>query len=396
MKIVNSVLLLLSLLPTLGCAEQIVDYDALYQQRFAQIKANGGLMKEYEPTEQVSGVKNYVPLPMASEPSMSPDVLHQAEQYAKQNNSSAFMVWQNGKLQASTYFGDTTADTLLVSKSLSKPLSAIAIGRAIALGKIKSLEQPVADFIPQWRDTEKSAVLVKHLLNMQAGFLAQGYSSDPNHPWNTAYLSFEHEKVLINDYPLVNKPGSTYAYNNATADMVALVIEAATGQRFADFVNDEVLVKIGAQGGTMWVNRPGGLVHSGCCMMLPAETYLRLALLLLNNGKVDNEPLIPASFVKAMPTPSSQNEHFGLGVWLGQPYAERRGYTGKGGLGPKVLHSEPYLDDSLYLFDGNSNQVVYIMPKYNMLVLRLGSNPPKQPEWDNSYLPNLLVQGIKK
>jgi len=72
----------------------------------------------------------------------------------------------------------------------------------------------------------------------------------------------------------------------------------------------------------------------------------------------------------------------------------RRGFTGPDGPGPKVLHREPYLDEDLYLFDGNSNQVVYILPNYRMVVLRLGATPPKSPEWDNSYLPNLLVRGL--
>lgn len=395
MKFLKRAVVTSGFLLIMSCAKHGLDYAEIYQQRFAEIKANAGFIKDYQPTELVAGAKNYQLLPIASKPTINMEALAKAEEYAKVNNSSVFMVWQNGQLQAVNYFGETTEFTPLVSKSLSKPLSAIVVGRAIALGKINSLEQPVADFIPQWQGTPKSKVLVKHLLNMQAGFLSQGYSPDPNHPWNKAYLSYEHENVLIHDYPLVDQPGSVYAYNNATADMVALLIEAATGERYADFVNDEVFVKIGAKGGTMWVNREGGLVHSGCCMMFPAETYLRLALLLLNKGKVDGDQLIPEYYVKEMTMPSTHNEHFGLGVWLGQPYIERRGFSGKGGAGPQVLHSEPYLDEALYLFDGNSSQVVYILPTYNMVVLRLGSNPPKSPEWDNSFLPNTLIKGLK-
>jgi len=373
------------------------DYEALYLQRFEILKANGGIMPQYSPTEVVTGALAYQPLPVASasEQSISSVGLKQAADYAAKNNSAAFMVWQNGKVQQANYFGDNTAVTPLVSKSLSKPLSAIAIGRAIQLGAIRSLDQPVAEFITEWQGTPKSAVLVRHLLDMRSGFLAQGFSLSPDHPWNRAYLSYEHEKVLINDYPLTDEPGVGYSYNNATADMVAIVIERATGQRYAEFIGQEVLAKIGAQGGDIWVGREGGLAHSGCCMHLPAESWLRLGILLLQQGEFAGQQLLSPAIVQALITPTAENPHFALGIWVGQPYAERRGYTGVGGGGPQIYHSAPYRDPGLYLFDGNSSQVVYMLPAYNMVVLRLGASPPKDPEWDNSYLPNLLVDSLK-
>lgn len=49
-------------------------------------------------------------------------------------------------------------------------------------------------------------------------------------------------------------------------------------------------------------------------------------------------------------------------------------------------------------FDGNANQVVYIIPSQNLVVLRTGLSPPRtmETEWDNSALPNTIMCGIKK
>ncbi|WP_317930424.1 serine hydrolase domain-containing protein [Halioxenophilus sp. WMMB6] len=375
-------------------AEQ--DYEALYQQRLATVMANGGFMRAYEPQEPVLGATDYQPLVSvaAEERTLSAASLAEAIDYAERNNSDAFMVWQGGRLQAASYFGEVSQTTPLVSKSLSKPLGAIAVGRALQLGAIQSLDQAVADFITEWRGTPKALVKVRHLLDMRSGFLAQGFSTDPDHPWNRAYLSLEHGDYLIHHYPLAAEPGEKYLYNNATGDMVALLIERATGQRYGDFIGQEVLAKVGAAGGSIWVDRPQGLAHSGCCMYLPAESWLRLALLLLNNGMVEGERLLPEGYVQAMATATEQNPHYGLGVWVAGDYVERRGFTGPGGPGPQVLHSQPYADETLFMFDGNSNQVVYVLPKYDMVVLRLGRTPPKSPEWDNSLLPNLLVKGL--
>lgn len=380
-----------------ACAASEPDYEAMYLARFEAIKANRGMMPEYSPMEAVTGASHYQPLAHAAdnELSVSQQALDEADQYAAKNNSTAFMVWRDGKIQRASYYGGSDSTSQIVSKSLSKPLGAIAVGRAIQLGYIDSIEQPVADFITEWQATPKAAVNIKHLLNMTSGFLPQGYSTDPMHPWNTAYLSYQHGKVLIHDYPLHSEPGSTFGYNNAAADMIAIIIERATGQRYSNFLSEQVLSPLGAAGGEIWVNRVGGLAHSGCCMKLPAETWLRLAILLLQDGAVAGQQLLPEGYVDLMRTPSSHNEHYGLGIWVGAPYQERRGFTGPSGPGPKVLHSAPYADPELFLFDGNSNQVVYVSPTTNTVILRVGQTPPKTPEWDNSILPNLILEGIR-
>lgn len=379
----------------LGAAPGPVRDDALYQARFETLLRNKGLFTDYAPLEAVPGAKRYRPIPLASpaERTIAASALAKAEAYAAANRSSAFLVWRGGRLQTAAYFGGATASTPLTSKSLSKPLTAIAIGRAIAAGKIRSLDQPVADFFPEWRGTPKASILVRHLLDMRSGLLEQLVSNDPDHPINRAYIDPDHGWHIVNAYPLVAAPGSKYLYNNATSELVALLIERATGRRYAEFIGREVLAPIGAAGGKIWIDRPGGLAHSGCCMTLPAESWLRLGILLLDDGIANGRRLLPKGYVREMITPTMQNPHYGLGIWVGGDYTERRGFGAPGSAGPQVLHSAPYLDRDLYLFDGNANQVVYVSPATRMVILRTGEAPPRQPEWDNSVLPNLLIAG---
>jgi len=149
--------------------------------------------------------------------------------------------------------------------------------------------------------------------------------------------------------------------------MVALVIERASSQRFGDFVSKQILEPLGAAGGAIWVGREGGLAHSGCCKLLPAETWLRMAILLLNNGKHNGKQFLPKAYVEAMRTSTAENPHYGLGIWVAEPYTKRRSFSGTK-LGPQVLHSEPYLDPNTYMFDGNSNQVVWVIPSQQLKV----------------------------
>ncbi len=377
--------------------------EALYHERFAALARAARLgqgLDNYDTLEAVPGATRVKPLPVASAKRRTIDAaaLTRARDYAARARSMAFVVWRKGAIEDAAYFGDTTADTLIVSRSLAKPVTALAVGRAIALGKIRSLDQSVADFITEWRGKPQQKILVRHLLDMRSGLLRQSAEMDPAHILNRAYLHPRHDEVIIHDYPLVDAPGSRYEYSNATSEMVAPLIERATGMRYGDFIGRELLAKIGAAGGQVWVNRPGGVAHSGCCLLLPTESWLRLALLVLNDGVANGRRLLPRGYVRKMMTGTPQYPYYGLGLYVAGEYRERRGFANPELeiAGPGVLHSEPYLAQDLVLFDGNGNQVVYIVPSQQLVVMRVGGAPPKQPEWDNSFLPNTILRGLQR
>jgi CubicO group peptidase (beta-lactamase class C family) len=378
--------------------------EAVYQSRFQSLlrAARSGVgLNAYDPVEPVPGVEVVTPLVLKPESgrTITPDALETARLYAEEKNSNALLIWLNDGLELEAYFGSHEPEDLVVSRSLAKPLTAIAVGRAIALGYIDSLEQPVSDFITEWQGDEvRERILVRHLLNMHAGLLPQGRTVDPDHILNRAYLHPRHDEVIIREYPVVDEPGTRFEYSNATAELVAVVIERASGQRYAQFISREILQPLGASGGQVWLNRAGGTAHSGCCILLPAQTWLRIAKLLLDDGLASGRRLLPVGYVNEMRKPSPNNERYGLGVYLPGDYVERRGFANPDSgeaLGRGVLHSQPYLVDDLFLFDGNANQVAYIVPSENLIILRTGFSPDKDNEWDNSYLLNLVVDDIR-
>ncbi len=378
-----------------GAAPAPSDPDqALYLKRLADTGANG--RESYDTMETVPGAANPLAFPAALHPTLSAEARAKAVAYAMANNSKALIVWRDGRIEAEAYGLGADATTLINARSMAKPLGAIAIGRAIALGAIKNLDQPAADFIAPWRDTPKAAITVRELLNMTSGLAEQGPVGDPASVMSRAYLHPRHEAILIDDYPLTAVPGVRYQYSNASADLIAVVIEHATGRRYAEFVSTEVLKPLGAAGGEVWVDRPGGLAHSGCCILLPARTWLSLGLLLMQDGMWSGRRLLPPGYVKAMLTPTASNPRYGLGVWLPGDYIQRRGFGRPDQMLGAVLHSEPYLAPDLFLFDGNANQVLYMVPSKHLAILRMGNPPPKSPEWDNAFLPNLFLRDLAK
>jgi CubicO group peptidase (beta-lactamase class C family) len=204
----------------------------------------------------------------------------------------------------------------------------------------------------------------------------------------------------LREYPVVDEPGTRYEYNNATSEMVAILLERATGRRYAEFLSTEVLKPLGAAGGEVWINRPSGMAHSGCCLMLPVETWLKLAILVMQDGEWRGKRLLPPGYVAEMRHGSRENPYYGLGLYVAGTYTERRGFANpeREPAARRVLHSEPYLSRDLVLFDGNANQVAYIVPSEQLVIVRVGDAPPRSAagEWDNSFLPNTILRGVER
>lgn len=335
------------------------------------------------------------PLPRSTS-SLPQNALSDLTAYAAQHNSNSFVIYHDGQIISETYFGKTDAKSLINAKSLAKPLGVIAVGRAIKAGYIDSLDQPASDFITEWVGTKKADIKIRHLLDMRSGLLPQGRPTGPEDVLNRAYLHPHHDEVIIHEYPLTHEPGLRYEYSNANSELVAVLISRATGQPYEDWLVNEVLAPLGASGGKIWLNREGGLAHSGCCVGLTSETYLKLAVMILQKGQWDGETFLSQDFITQMTTPTPQNKFAAMGVYAGRYYKEQRGAAN-----PDVprdfsasLHSEPYLDKDILLFDGNGNQVVYMLPSRNIVILRLGPRPKHSEPWDTSFLPNHLVRAI--
>lgn len=378
-----------------------LEEEALYLERYEKAQVRTLADEIYFDQEEIIGSSKWTPLPsaLAQERTISEAALQEAIAYAASNNSNAFIVWRNGRVETEAYFGEHTRATPVISHSLAKQVTAFAIGRALMLGNIKSLDQPVADFVTEWKgDPLREKILVRHLLDMRSGFLPQGGVTHHSDVMSRTFLHSRHDEIIVKEYPVVDEPGTRYEYNNAASEMVAVLIERATGRRYAEFVGTEIWQKIGAMGGTVWVNRPGGMAHAGCCMMVPAENFLRLGVLMLQDGVWDGLQLLPDGYVAEMITPTNENPYYGFSIWVAGRYTGKRGFANPDSGAPQILHSEPYLADDLYLFDGNANQVVYIIPSQNLVVLRTGLPPARGEgvEWDNAYLPNTIMRGIVK
>lgn len=386
------------IIPTAGVFTEAE--EAAYQTRFENMVkafASGKTTTDYDTEIYFGKTLSPKPLPRGEAQGLSNELIESLISYAAAYNSDSFLIAQNGRVVSESYFKDIDEKTLMNAKSLAKPLGVVAIGRAIKLGFIQSLDQPASDFIIEWKGTDRETIKIRQLLDMTSGLLPQGRASTREDVLNRAYLHPRHEEVIIHEYPLVHSPGSRYDYSNANSELVAVIIKRATSRSYPDWLAEEVLAPLGTGGGKIWINRDGGTAHSGCCVGLTSETFLKLGLLVLQKGEWEGEQILTPEFVTEMLTPTPLNNFAGMGIYLGREYKKNRGPTNPDMWGlSDTLHSEPYIDKDIALFDGNGNQVVYILPSRNIVIMRLGPRPRNEVPWDNAFIPNQVSDALSQ
>ncbi len=387
--------------PAAGPGTALTAGDDVYWQRHRALQASDGAgdVDTYSPTEAVAGDHDgFMAVAPERERSVPEAALSAARDYAARNRSSSLLVWHRGRLQSADYWGGD-AGSEVNSRSLHKMLGGLLVGAAIRDGHIRSLDDPVAKYIAEWQDTPKAAITIRNVLQMSSGLMWFG----PGGPGSIASRRYLHpywDRVLLEEIPLEFTPGSAWDYSDITADVMPHLIERATGRRYAEYLGDAILKPLRAPGGRIWINREGGMPHGGCCLMLPPEAWLRIGIMAMNGGRVGERQLLPDDWAREMRRPSSVNPHFGLMTWLGQPYTQRRLFhrpdsPANARPRPGAFHSEPFLADDLFLFDGMNGQIVWIVPSQQLVIVRTGLRPPPgQPEWDNAWIPNVILRSL--
>jgi CubicO group peptidase (beta-lactamase class C family) len=130
--------------------------------------------------------------------------------------------------------------------SLTKSFTALAVMQLVEAGKI-DLDAPVQRYLPwfQVADPQASArMTVRHLLNQTSGLPTSSgeiISADfDNGPGDT-----ERQARALSTLVLTRPVGSAFEYSNSNYSLLGLIIEAASGESYADYVQKHIFTPLG-------------------------------------------------------------------------------------------------------------------------------------------------------
>ncbi len=210
------------------------------------------------------------------------------DDYLKRQPITALLIAKDGEIVFERYQFGKTAQTHYLSNSMAKSITSIAMGLAQAEGKIPGFDVPVSSYVPELKGTLYGETTLQNLMRMGSGVrMKEDYEAggDAQRFFEVANASgvvaAAKQLGTVREAP----QGSRFYYASPETEILSPVIQAATGQTVASYLEARLWQAIGAEGAANWARDNKGMnITAGCFNALPHD-YLRLGIVLANDGK---------------------------------------------------------------------------------------------------------------
>lgn len=259
--------------------------------------------------------------------------------------TGAFLVIRHDTILHEQYWGEFSSKSATNSFSMAKTVVSILVGCAIQDGYIKSIDQPVGDFLPEYKTGDLSRITIRHLLTMSSGIsFDEDYVNPLAYPAESYYGSDLRE--LTFGYTAVHAaPGQTFEYLSGNTQLLGFVLRAATGKPVADYATERLWGPAGCEQPAFWsLDHEGGDEKTFCCLNSNARDFARIGKLYLDSGRWNGKQLVPETYATQSVQPAGLKRKdgsvctdYGYSWWLIPDYNGHRIFYARGILGQYVL-----------------------------------------------------------
>jgi CubicO group peptidase (beta-lactamase class C family) len=227
--------------------------------------------------------------------------------------TNALVILKKGSIVAEIYRNNTTADSHFISFSMSKSITSMLIGQAIADGHLRSVDDQIVSYLPELKDTAYDGVTIRQALMMRSGAnweerydfgrpgLAAAAFEESLVTGRFRYASFA--KMLERIHP----PGEHFNYSTVETGVLGWVLERATKRTITEYTTERLWKPTGMESYGYWIldGAPEeGREFNGAGFNATARDYARLGLLMLRNGKAARAQVLPEAWVRESTQPT--------------------------------------------------------------------------------------------
>ena len=272
----------------------------------------------------------------------------------------AYVIIKNDSIWFENYYDGFDENSKSNSFSIAKSYVSGLMQKAIEQGHIKSLEQPVGDYFPEFSEGKAAKMTVGDLSTMSSGTNWDEAYYSPLSITTRAYFDDNLEKVILG-LKMDDEPGQKFKYASGDTQLLAMVIEKATGKKLYDYLSESFWKPLGSENSTLWQvdSEANDLVKAYCCIASNAKDFARYGRLFKDHGKWNGKQILDSAFVAKSIVPRfPDGPEYGYGWWLIQDY------NGK----------------DFFMMRGHLGQYVIVQPEDNVIIVRLGHQSLKVDE----------------
>lgn len=272
--------------------------------------------------------------------------------YNIENKTAAFLVIRNDSILLERYYNNFGPGMWANSFSTAKSFVSALLGIAFHEGKIKSLDEPIVNFLPELKDKPGfDKVTIYHLLQQCSGIAFRELYYSPFSDAGIFYYGKNLEKA-ISGLQMESDPGKVWKYHSGNTQLLGFIVKRATGAAsLTAYMQDKLWNKIGNQDSISWLtDEETGMEKSYCCINASALDFAKFGKLYLDSGRWNGEQIVPENWV--LTTIDMANNPCSGGLYNYQFW------TG---------HNE-----GDFMTRGLNGEYIYVQPSTKTIVVRLG------------------------
>ena len=287
------------------------------------------------------------------------------EQFLERTYTNALLVMKDGRIVSEIYRNGTNDRTRFMGWSMTKSITSILVGCALAEGRIKSLDDPITAYLPELRGGGYDGVTIRQIMAMRSGVdYEERYDFD--HPGTAAS---NHIASLVKNVARfadvartvkrIHPPGSVFQYKTLDTAVLGWLIErVGGGSTVASYTAQHLWEPLGAESDAFYImdGEPGvGREFSGAGFNATLRDYARIGQMMLNGGIANGHRIIPADWVREVTSssgpPGEPHKIYGLQWWM---------------MG----------DEGAYSAIGLQGQFIFVDPRSHTVMVKLSYFPP--------------------
>jgi CubicO group peptidase (beta-lactamase class C family) len=284
------------------------------------------------------------------------------QDYVNNYGTIAFVVLRNDSLVHEEYWDKWNEDSLSNSYSMAKSVVSLLVGCALHDGSIKSVDESICTYLPDFNCDQNKTVTIKNLLTMSSAIdFDESYISP--FAFSAEALYTDHLREATYQHKLIGTPGKQFDYESGNTELLCLILEKATGKKLADYASEKLWSKMGVEKNAYWSLDREKQARAFCCFISNAKDFARFGTLINHHGKLYNQQLVDSAYIAEATAPNTSMmdedgkpcKKYGYQFWM---------------VDYKGLHIKYYR--------GILGQYIIAIPEKNMVAVRLGKQRSKE------------------
>ncbi|MGD0491949.1 MAG: serine hydrolase [Steroidobacteraceae bacterium] len=280
--------------------------------------------------------------------------------YLAVNRVAGLLVLKNGRVALELYQYGNTPATRWMSMSVAKSITSTLIGAAIQQGYIRSVDDPVTQYVPRLAGSAYEGVTIRDLLRMSSGVR-----------WNETYTDPKSDRRQLLDVQIAQQPGAAIDlmaklpraappgtlnnYNTGETLVAGEVLHQALKRSLSEYLSERIWKPYGMESdATWWLASPDGIEIAGSGFSATLRDYARFGQFVLGGGRIGEEHVLPPGWVQEAGSPQSLKNgkrlDYGFYWWVATPTAAT---------------ADP---EGAFYADGIFGQYIYLNPKEQVVV----------------------------